>query len=128
MRATTDLPERRSARCARCGAVLGNADAELCPVRCDIGDPRRHFALFQAAPIGLAIPYVALYPSHLHAALSVVSVLNLIGIGLSIRDGAVVCRGGIIERGRNPVFFWVLVSLFTVPSIGYFAFMAYLHA
>jgi hypothetical protein len=100
----------------------------VCPVRCDIGDPRRHFALFQAMPLGLALLFVVFYPKHLHAAFGVAAALNLVGVFFSIKEGAVVSRAGLVERRSHPIFFWIFISLFALPSIGFFAFLAFVHA
>jgi hypothetical protein len=128
MRATLDHPKKRSARCARCGAALGNADVTVCPARCDIGDTRGRFAFFQAVPLGLALLFVVFYPKHLHAALGVAAAFNLMGVLFSIRGGAVVSRTGVVQRESHPILFWMLISLFALPSVAFFAFVAFVHA
>ena len=79
-------------------------------------------------PFGLALLFVVFYPKHLHAAFGLAAALNLVGVLFSIKEGAVISRAGLVEREPHPLFFWILVSLFALPSIGYFAFLVFVHA
>jgi hypothetical protein len=78
-------------------------------------------------PLGLALIFLCFYPEYLHAALGVAAGSNLIGVGLSIKDGATVSRVGLVERQSHPVSFWILVSLYALPSIGFFVFLAFVY-
>jgi hypothetical protein len=116
------------ARCRRCGAILGNAEATECPVGCDIPSVRSielRFALWQMFPIFAALGFSFFYQEHILVAFGIAAGLNLVAAALSIRDG--LTFGGwverVVERKRSPVYFWAAVSLCAMPSIGFFAFL-----